>query len=384
MPRCSSASSIGAAALGAACCSPAPVLSISAAHGAPSHFDCPSFSFSSSLPSSSSASTAAATTVVLQQQRRGAQTLKDIEKHGAKGTSKLLKDLFPDIAMEVDIASADVQLPSNVTNTPATSGAVNLDSILFDSGRRVPWRCKRCSSTWVASVVSRTILKKGCPACHERHNPLLADVNPRLLLELHPSKNTIFCEPEALEATDRQKVWWLCGSCNSSFQARICDRAQGRSPCPDCDRGQFGDFKIRKVLLEEFHPTRNGDLSLAKMRPTDRIDVWWLCHACGHEFVCPLSVRVAAVPKAGGKSAGGYGGCPKCAARTSSAREGSARRAASEPRAAKIDSEGGVAGAKKRRGRPSNHSMAKAAKTAAAAGEVGEAAGDFEGGVDFE
>eukprot|EP00658_Telonema_sp_P-2_P056116 TRINITY_DN44602_c0_g1_i1.p1 TRINITY_DN44602_c0_g1~~TRINITY_DN44602_c0_g1_i1.p1 ORF type:complete len:229 (+),score=48.70 TRINITY_DN44602_c0_g1_i1:167-853(+) len=154
--------------------------------------------------------------------------------------------------------------------------------------------------------MARTILRQGCPDCHQRENPKLGDISPKLVSEWSRAKNDIFINPADVESTSKDRVWWQCGGCSINFQAKVKDRVSGHSNCPECDRGQYNQFRMNQQLLSEFHPSKNGDLTLAKLRPTDRVKVWWLCNTCGFEWQCPVGLRAGTA-----KSSRSYH-CPEC------------------------------------------------------------------------
>eukprot|EP00758_Cryptobia_borreli_P004252 Tbor_TRINITY_DN4265_c0_g1::TRINITY_DN4265_c0_g1_i1::g.23939::m.23939 len=206
--------------------------------------------------------------------------------------TKLLVDNFPNIALELDASM-----------NPKDVSLATLDQ---HSGRRLKWKCQVCSHCFTTSVLARTVLKESCPECRVREHPLLKDVNQKVLGEWHQTKNNIFLDPQEIEATSKERCWWRCGSCSAVFQAKVRDRVAGKGPCPECNRGQFSDFRINKKLIEEFHPTRNGDLTLLKLRPTDQVKVWWLCSGCGHEWETPVALRAGTSVTSKGNS------CPAC------------------------------------------------------------------------
>lgn len=207
--------------------------------------------------------------------------------------TKLLADNFPNVARELDMSLNDAEV-------------ADLRMLQQDSGKRLMWKCSACGFGWRTSVMARTILRQGCPDCHQRENPKLGDISPKLVSEWSRAKNDIFINPADVESTSKDRVWWQCGGCSINFQAKVKDRVSGHSNCPECDRGQYNQFRMNQQLLSEFHPSKNGDLTLAKLRPTDRVKVWWLCNTCGFEWQCPVGLRAGTA-----KSSRSYH-CPEC------------------------------------------------------------------------
>lgn len=207
--------------------------------------------------------------------------------------TKLLADNFPNIARELDMAQNDPEV-------------ADLKTLMQDSGKRLMWKCSVCGFGWRTSVMARTVMRQNCPDCHQREHPKLGDVSPKLVSEWSRARNDIFVDPADVESTSKDRVWWQCGSCHVNFQARVRDRVTGHSNCPECDRGQYAQFRMNKQLLSEFHPSKNGDLTLVKLRPTDRVKVWWLCNTCGFEWQCPVGLR------AGSAKTSRSFQCPEC------------------------------------------------------------------------
>lgn len=132
----------------------------------------------------------------------------------------------------------------------------------------------------------------------------LADQNPELASQWHPSKNGIL-SPFDVRAGSTIKAWWKCPvDDDHEWIAVIADRHRGIG-CPACS-----NYKVVKSnclstlnprLASEWHPTRNGNLLPSQVHPGSSKRAWWKCSKGGdHEWQAAIYSRQA------GK------GCPIC------------------------------------------------------------------------
>lgn len=118
-------------------------------------------------------------------------------------------------------------------------------SVLPGSGNYAWWICSECGHQWRAEISSRN---KGanCPECAKKSRiktrmkslvakrGSLADHNPKLASEWHPTKNGILL-PTDFTQYSKEKVWWLCPICGHEWPAIIQNRNNG-SGCEKCSR----------------------------------------------------------------------------------------------------------------------------------------------------
>lgn len=140
-----------------------------------------------------------------------------------------------------------------------------------------------------------------------------------LLAEWHPTRNDL--DPYAVGPGSERRAWWRCGDCGHEWDAVICERARRERPghhggCPACGHRRGGDVRahaprerslaaLHPQLLEEWHPTLNGDLDPYAIKPGSDRRVWWHCKYCGGDWQAPPVSR-RQTPR---------GGCPTCAMR---------------------------------------------------------------------
>ena len=174
------------------------------------------------------------------------------------------------------------------------------------SQRKVWWKCKEGEDhRWFVSVANRC--KSGCPYCAgsrpSAENNLEFN-NPELTREWHPTYNSLSAN-EVLCGSDK-KAWWVCTSCGYEWKTAVKTRALLKRGCPSCAGKVLTDENsleaLNPELLEQWHPSRNQDLSPSKLKPSSREKVWWVCKVNQtHEWEAVVYSRVAG------------NGCPHCA-----------------------------------------------------------------------
>ena len=135
----------------------------------------------------------------------------------------------------------------------------------------------------------------------------LADVNPNLAKQWHPTKNGD-TTPHDVSVGSQVKAWWKCPKGEDhEWDAVIADRHQ-RAGCAICS-----NYKVVKSnclatldpkLASEWHPTKNKDLTPEDVHPGSSRRVWWKCpKGDDHEWQTVVHSR-------------SFGrGCPVCSGR---------------------------------------------------------------------
>lgn len=188
---------------------------------------------------------------------------------------------------------------------PKKNGTLSAETIAYGSHKKVWWLGK-CGHEWQATVLSR-YSGVGCPVCNNKL--IIAGVNdlatekPDLASEWHPTKNREI-SPSGVSAGSHKKVWWL-GKCGHEWQAQVKSRSSGAG-CPICSGFKtlqgFNDLATTcPALIEEWHPSKNVDITPYNVSKGSERKVWWI-GKCGHEWQAAIKNR----------SRFGYG-CPICA-----------------------------------------------------------------------
>ena len=171
------------------------------------------------------------------------------------------------------------------------------------SGKVVYWFCESGHS-WPARISDR-YSGSGCPYCSGRKvckDNCLAELRPDLLMEWDTVKNGGLT-PYDVTVSSSKKVWWLCSN-GHGWRAFVYNRLAGKG-CPYCSNnlvcGSNCIVNTHKVLVREWHPTKNGKLTPNDVTHGSEKKVWWLCSKCGNEWKSFVYHRTK-----------GHG-CPQCA-----------------------------------------------------------------------
>jgi len=135
----------------------------------------------------------------------------------------------------------------------------------------------------------------------------LADLNPELAKQWHPTKNGALTSYDVLPGS-QAKAWWKCPKGDDhEWDAVIADRNHGIG-CAICS-----NYKVVKSncletlnpeLAKEWHPTKNGKLTPRDVHPGSAKKVWWKCpKGDDHEW------RTVVHSRTNGR------GCPVCSGR---------------------------------------------------------------------
>ena len=172
------------------------------------------------------------------------------------------------------------------------------------SKRLVWWQCEK-GHEWTASPKMR-MNGAGCPICAkgEKTPPSLADSDPALAAQWHPTKNGALT-PKDLTIGSSQRVWWQCEN-GHEWRTTVSDRVGGQR-CPMCsgkkiDPGKNELSSVCPELALEW-AEENGSLRPTDVTYTSSKRVWWKCSS-GHSYRAKVKDRVNKVAS-----------CPYCAGR---------------------------------------------------------------------
>lgn len=175
----------------------------------------------------------------------------------------------------------------------------NLDpnTLSLNSHKKVWWLCPKGHS-YASIIASRTRNHRGCPYCSgqkvlQGFNDL-ATLRPDLEAEWNYEKNLVNnLSPQTITIKSGKKVWWKCSICGKEWQATVAHRMEGTG-CPGCRNKKISLSRqtpkigqslqdINPLLANEWHPTKNGNLTPKDVKFSCSNLVWWLCKA-GHEW----------------------------------------------------------------------------------------------------
>jgi len=193
---------------------------------------------------------------------------------------------------------------------PEKNGDLTPSDVTCGTGKKIWWLCKECQHEWLISGDHRK-RGRGCPACagkavHIDGRNSLASISPNIAAEWHTEKNgDLF--PSDVVAGTHQKIWWLCKDCEHEWVNTGSHRTSRDQGCPACAGkavhidGRNSLASLRPNYASEWHPEKNGDLTLDEVTAGTGKKIWWLCKECQHEWLT-----------SGQKRKQGRG-CPSCA-----------------------------------------------------------------------
>lgn len=168
------------------------------------------------------------------------------------------------------------------------------------------WKCEK-GHKWEASIDSRKS-GNGCPYCANKKvlpgfNDL-ATLNPELAVEWNYAKNENLLPTEVVSGSNK-KVWWKCQNHGHEWEAIINSRARGNG-CPYCSNKKvlvgFNDILSQNPqLAQQWHHTKNNELTPTAVIASSGKKVWWQCDVCGCEWAAIVANRNRGA------------GCPECA-----------------------------------------------------------------------
>ena len=137
----------------------------------------------------------------------------------------------------------------------------------------------------------------------------MRETHPHLAEEFHPTKNGDYT-PDNLTAGSHKRVWWICSTCENEWITIPSNRNVLGHGCPCCARkgnlhsdGRNSLRNTHPELVKEFHPNKNGDITLDNVTAGTGKRIWWVCSTCNHEWNISGSARTH-----GDKPSG----CPFC------------------------------------------------------------------------
>jgi hypothetical protein len=194
---------------------------------------------------------------------------------------------------------------------PTKNGDVKFEGVTCGSERGCWWVCSKMHE-WSATPYNRTSNASGCPTCStqrnsgprkaRRHNSL-AFCCPELRPEWHPKNERSF---DSVTKGCVSQFWWICPR-GHEWEAPPNDRTSNKGGCPYCSGRRVSPQNalsaVRPQLCQEWHPTKNGQLTPDTVSYGSAKKVWWVCSK-GHEWPASIANRAKALnPR----------GCPQCA-----------------------------------------------------------------------
>lgn len=185
------------------------------------------------------------------------------------------------------------------------NGDLHPSSFSDGSNKKVWWRCGKGHS-WARTIGCRVKNTK-CPYCVNQlvcEDNCLATTHPDLALEWHTEKNGDLTPYNVVAGTSK-KIWWRCKQNASHIWKTSGDSRISGHGCPYCVNQKVDSTNClattHPILAQEFHPTKNGDLTPYNIVAGTSKKIWWKCSKNPlHIWCSPGSQRASNV------------GCPYC------------------------------------------------------------------------
>ncbi len=113
----------------------------------------------------------------------------------------------------------------------------------------------------------------------------LSSKNEELSKEWNQERNNGLT-PDKIKPNAELLVWWKCERCCNEWQATVHERHRGGKKCVKCKSLAVH----RPELLKEWHPTKNGDLTLFNFTRGSTHKAWWMC-PFGSEYQMSIDDR---------------------------------------------------------------------------------------------
>jgi hypothetical protein len=168
---------------------------------------------------------------------------------------------------------------------PTKNGDLTPNSVTKGSRKKVWWKCSKGEDhEWLTKVGMRTSGKTGCPICSNYKiikSNCLATTHPELAKQWHPTKNGNL-NPNNTGSGSNKKVWWKCDKgYDHEWCSSLTNRIGKNTGCPFCSGRKVNKSNCLAAthpkLAEEWHPTKNGDLTTNDFTFGSSKKVWWKC-----------------------------------------------------------------------------------------------------------
>jgi hypothetical protein len=192
---------------------------------------------------------------------------------------------------------------------PSLNGDLTASEVTPGSKTKVWWKCDKGEDHEWKSTIAHRSNGRDCPICSGNKVVLsncLATTNPDLAEQWHLSKNGNLTPFDITEHSGK-KAWWKCVKGDDhEWESAIYNRSNGRD-CPICSNKKTVLSNCLATtnpdLAEQWHPSKNGDLTPFDITEYSGKKVWWKCDKGeDHEWKASLNSR-------------SNGGCTICSGR---------------------------------------------------------------------
>lgn len=153
------------------------------------------------------------------------------------------------------------------------------------SNKKVWWKCtNKEDHEWQSAIVHRCLNNTGCPICSNKkivNSNCLATLNSKLAKQWHPFKNGKLT-PYDVGIGSNKRVWWKCPKGDDhEWRTSVTHRTERGQGCPICSNNKIvysnSLARLNPKLAEEWHPTKNSNLTPSDVGTGSNKSVWWKC-----------------------------------------------------------------------------------------------------------
>ncbi len=189
---------------------------------------------------------------------------------------------------------------------PTKNGQLTPADVFASTGKKIWWECEQ-DHEYETSGKARVSKSSGCPYCARKLILVgfndMATTHPELAAQWHPTKNGDLT-PTHVFAGGGRKIWWMCSE-GHEWEVSGNQRVNYSTGCPICSgkkivSGVNDMATLRPDLAAQWHPIKNGDLSVNDISPWSNTKIWWRCSE-GHEWLAAGNQRMSGTQ------------CPVCA-----------------------------------------------------------------------
>jgi hypothetical protein len=191
---------------------------------------------------------------------------------------------------------------------PTNNGDLSPSDVTAGSNKKVWWKCDKADDHEWEAVINDRSLGSNCSCCDRKKVVLsncLQTTHPDIAKEWHPTKNGDLTPNDVVSGSSKL-VWWKCDKADDhEWEAGISSRSSG-TDCPCCS-GRKAVLSnclatTHSKLAQQWHLTKNGDLTPNDVVSGSNKKVWWKCEVANdHEWESTV-VNISI----------GGNGCPCC------------------------------------------------------------------------
>jgi hypothetical protein len=191
---------------------------------------------------------------------------------------------------------------------PTKNGDLTPSDVTQGSNKKVWWKCNKGDDhEWEKSISKRAGRGDGCLICSNRkivNSNCLSTTHLEIAEQWHPTKNGDLT-PNKIGSGSNKEIWWKCPfGDDHEWSTRVVTRVGGIG-CPVCSNRKIVNSNCLSTthpeIAEQWHPTKNGDLTPNKIGSGSHKKIWWKCPVGDeHEWNARVYTRARGV------------GCPIC------------------------------------------------------------------------